>query len=41
MLNGGILRRDRHGFRPGLSILDLLMNTGREGIFTLMHMAQG
>jgi hypothetical protein len=32
---------DRHGFRPGLSILDLLMNTGREGIFTLMHMAQG
>ncbi|MBO6251260.1 MAG: WbqC family protein [Muribaculaceae bacterium] len=32
---------DRHGFRPGLSILDLLMNTGREGIFTLMQMAQG
>ena len=32
---------DRHGFRPGLNILDLLMNTGREGIFTLMQMAQG
>ena len=31
---------DRHGFQPGLSILDLLMNCGRESIFTLMSMAQ-
>ena len=27
------------GFRPDLSILDLMMNMGREGIFTLMDMA--
>ena len=27
----------RHGFVPHLSILDLLMNEGREGIFTLMQ----
>ena len=26
------------GFRPDLSILDLMMNMGREGIFTLMEM---
>ena len=26
------------GFRPNLSILDLMMNMGREGIFTLMAM---
>ena len=31
---------DRHGFTPGLSILDLLMNCGRESIFTLMKMPQ-
>ena len=30
---------DRHGFVPRLSILDLLMNEGREGIFTLLRMA--
>ena len=29
---------DRHGFVPRLSILDLLMNEGREGIFTLLRM---
>ena len=29
---------DRHGFVPNLSILDLLMNKGREAIFTLMKM---
>ena len=29
---------DRHGFTPNLSILDLLMNEGREAIFTLMKM---
>lgn len=28
----------RHGFQPGLSILDLLMNTGRESIYTLLQM---
>ncbi|UKI45216.1 MAG: WbqC family protein [Porphyromonadaceae bacterium] len=28
----------RHGFQPGLSILDLLMNTGRESIYTLKKM---
>lgn len=28
----------RHGFQPGLSILDLLMNEGREAIFTLQKM---
>ena len=28
------------GFRPDLSILDLMMNTGREGIFTLQAMAE-
>ena len=31
---------DRHGFMPGMSILDLLMNEGREGIFTLLNMAR-
>ena len=31
---------DRHGFQPGLSILDLLMNCGRESIFTLIRMTQ-
>lgn len=30
----------RGGFTPALSILDLLMNEGREGIFTLINMAQ-
>ncbi len=31
----------RHGgFNAGLSILDLLMNEGREGVFTLMKMAK-
>ena len=30
----------RDGFVPRLSILDLLMNEGREGIFTLLAMAQ-
>ena len=29
----------REGFAPDLSILDLMMNLGREGIFTLMKMA--
>ena len=29
---------DREGFVPDLSILDLMMNMGREGIFTLMEM---
>lgn len=28
----------RHGFQPSLSILDLLMNTGRESIYTLKNM---
>ncbi|MCQ2290662.1 MAG: WbqC family protein [Muribaculaceae bacterium] len=28
----------RHGFQPGLSILDLLMSTGRESIYTLIKM---
>lgn len=28
----------RHGFVPGMSILDLLMNEGREAIFTLQAM---
>ena len=28
------------GFKPDLSILDLMMNLGREGIFTLMNMAR-
>ncbi len=31
---------DRHGFVPALSILDLMMNEGREGIFTLLKMNQ-
>ncbi len=31
--------RGREGFVPGLSILDLMMNMGREGIITLMEMA--
>lgn len=30
----------RHGFIAGLSILDLAMNEGREGIFTLLAMAK-
>ncbi len=30
----------RHGFVPRLSMLDLVMNEGREGIFTLMRMTQ-
>lgn len=29
---------DRHGFQPNLSILDLMMNQGPEGIFTLFSM---
>ena len=29
----------QEGFRPDLSILDLMMNMGREGIFTLLAMA--
>ena len=28
------------GFKPDLSVLDLMMNMGREGIFTLMAMGQ-
>lgn len=32
--------QDRHGFLPGLSILDLMMNMGREGILTLLKMTQ-
>ncbi|MBQ0068401.1 MAG: WbqC family protein [Bacteroidales bacterium] len=32
--------QERHGFLPGLSILDLMMNMGREGIFTLLKMTQ-
>ena len=32
--------QETQGFRPDLSILDLMMNTGREGIFTLMEMAK-
>ena len=30
----------QQGFEPDLSILDLMMNTGREGIFTLMEMTE-
>ena len=30
--------KEADGFRPDLSILDLMMNMGREGIFTLMAM---
>ena len=30
----------KSGFCPDLSILDLMMNMGREGIFTLMKMAE-
>ena len=30
---------DSSDFLPNLSILDLMMNMGREGIFTLMEMA--
>lgn len=30
--------QERHGFSPDLSILDLLMNQGREAIFTLKKM---
>ena len=30
----------RHGFMPNLSILDLLCNTGREAVFTLLDMAK-
>lgn len=32
--------QDRHGFVENLSILDLMMNMGREGIFTLLKMTQ-
>ena len=32
---------NRHGFQPRLSILDLMMNEGPEGIFTLLKMTQG
>ncbi len=32
---------DRHGFMPDLSILDLLCNTGREAIYTLLQMNTG
>ena len=31
---------DKNGFLPNLSILDLLMNTGREAIFTLLKMVE-
>lgn len=31
---------DKHGFTPGLSILDLMMNMGREGIVTLINMVK-
>ncbi len=30
----------KHGFIPDLSIIDLLMNTGRESIFTLLDMTR-
>lgn len=30
------LWQDRYGFIPGLSIIDLMMNTGREGLLTLL-----
>lgn len=29
---------DRHGFQPGLSIFDLMMNQGPEGVITLLRM---
>jgi len=32
---------NKQGFEPDLSILDLMMNMGREGILTLMEMASG
>lgn len=32
--------QERHGFIDGLSIIDLMMNMGREGIFTLLKMTQ-
>lgn len=32
---------EQASFKPGLSILDLMMNMGREGIFTLMAMTTG
>ncbi len=32
--------QERHGFIGNLSILDLMMNMGREGIFTLLKMTQ-
>lgn len=32
--------QERYGFAPGLSILDLMMNMGREGILTLMKMTE-
>ncbi|MBP5498628.1 MAG: WbqC family protein [Muribaculaceae bacterium] len=31
---------DRYGFTPDLSILDLVMNCGRESVFTLMEMTR-
>ena len=31
---------ERFGFVPNLSIIDLLCNTGREAVFTLIDMAQ-
>ncbi len=32
--------QERYGFAPGLSILDLMMNMGREGIITLLKMTE-
>ena len=31
----------QEGFRPDLSIMDLMMNLGREGVLVLMEMARG
>ena len=36
----GQMWTSQQGFEPDLSILDLMMNTGREGIFTLMEMTE-
>ena len=33
-------KKGADGFRPDLSILDLMMNMGREGIFTLQEMVE-